>query len=92
MFAQAPQVAADAEALLVDECWAEPEPVAPEVTPTAMTSGDARGDGGEVQRSLFSWAEFMAEGEVKPQPHRDEAPTLSLSSGHSRMRDHGAVS
>ena len=44
-------------------------------------SGD---DAREPQRSLFSWAEFMAgEPDEPPREHRDEAPTLSCSSGRS---------
>ena len=85
VFAQAQQVAAEAEALLVDEGWhaPEPEPVAAE--PVAVGAGaDAllEDKAPERQRSLFSWAEFMAgEPDEPEQPRgrrRHEAPTLSL--------------
>ncbi len=79
VFAQAQQVAAEAEALLVDTEWAAPEPVAVEAVPVPAGAGEPR-DVGERQRSLFSWAEFMAgEQDEPPNPRRrDEAPTLSL--------------
>ena len=73
VFAQAQQVAAEAEALLVDGGWAAPEPVAVEID-------GGRGDAPEPQRSLFSWAEFMAQ-ESPDRPKRcprHETPTLSL--------------
>ena len=78
VFAQAQQVAAEAEALLVDAEWAapEPEPVAAEI----VTAGQDEAD--ESQRSLFSWAEFLADTPEEPGPprgrRRHEAPTLSL--------------
>ena len=75
VFAQAQQVAAEAEALLVDAEWAAPEPVAVEVT-------NNRDQPDEPQRSLFSWAEFLAgEPDETERPRgrrRHEAPTLSL--------------
>ena len=80
VFEQAQQVATEAEALLVDEEWHAPEPVA--VGVTAATESGADDDTPEPQRSLFSWAEFMAEEPEEPPPprgrRRDEAPTLSL--------------
>ena len=81
VFAQAQQVAAEAEALLVDEDWAahEPEPV---VVETAVAVDPVADDATEPQRSLSSWAEFMAgepEEQERPRGHRrNEAPTLSL--------------
>ena len=79
VFAQAQQVAADAEALLVDVEWAAPEPVAAEVVAVEAGADAGRDDAPEPQRTLFSWAEFMAEDQVEPRPRRrDEAPTLSL--------------
>ena len=79
VFAQAQQVAADAEALLVDAEWAAPEPVAAEAVVVPADAGELRDDAREPQRSLFSWAEFMAEDQVEPRRRRrDEAPTLSL--------------
>ena len=73
VFAQAQQVAADAEALLVDGEWAAPAPVAAEAVSVGAGACDRR------QRSLFSWAEFMAgePGEPKRR-NKHEAPTLSL--------------
>ena len=86
VFEQARQVAAEAEALLVDEGWhaPEPEPVTIEAEAVAVGAGaDALLEkDGAPRRSLFSWAEFMA-GESRGEPpkkprRRDEAPTLSL--------------
>ncbi|MDE2934592.1 MAG: hypothetical protein OXS47_12115 [Chloroflexota bacterium] len=82
VFAQAQQVAAEAEALLVDEGWRalESDPVAVGATAAAESTADAVDP--EPQRSLFSWAEFLADtAEEEPPPRgrrRDEAPTLSL--------------
>ncbi len=81
VFEQARQVAAAAEALLVDEGWHAPEPTIVEAGAVAVAS-EAEGrreDAGEPQRTLFSWAEFMAgEPEESSRKRRDEAPTLSL--------------
>ena len=84
VFEQARQVAAEAEALLVDEGWRAPEPepaiVEAEIVAVGAAAGDSRDDAPEPQRTLFSWAEFMA-GEQEEPPkrrRRDEAPTLSL--------------
>ena len=66
VFAQAQQVAAEAEALLVDAEWAAPVPV---VVDTIADQDDAP----EPQRTLFSWAEFMAEEPAKP-PRRNPRP------------------
>jgi len=84
VFEQAQQVAAEAEALLVDGEWRapEPEPVPVGAEPVAAGAGaDARRDNvPERQRTLFSWAEFMAGEDDEPPKRRgrDEAPTLSL--------------
>ena len=79
VFAQAQQVAAEAEALLVDGEWAAPEPAAVETVTVAAYADEPRDDAGERLRSLFSWAEFMAEEPAEPKClRRDEAPTLSL--------------
>ena len=75
VFAEAQQVAAEAEALLVDSEWRgpEPEPVVVEVATAAANEPQG------PQRSLFSWAEFLAEEPPPPRGRRrDEAPTLSL--------------
>ena len=81
VFVQAQQVAAEAEALLVDEGWHAPEPAVVAAEAVAVASG-GREEVPERQRTLFSWAEFMAgEPEELAQPRgrrRDEAPTLSL--------------
>ena len=72
VFAQAQQVAADAEALLVDAEWAAPEPM-------AVVVHASQDDAPETQRSLFSWEEFMAEEPERSTRRRaDEAPTLAL--------------
>ena len=84
VFEQAQQVAAEAEALLVDEGWhaPAPEPVAVEVeaAPVGVSPDDRHEDAREQKRTLFSWAEFLAGEPDEPEPRkrRDEAPTLSL--------------
>ena len=78
VFAQAQQLAAEAEALLVDDEWASSAPV---VVGTAMVSERAANAvDPEPQRSLFSWAEFLADTPQEPPRgrRRHEAPTLSL--------------
>ena len=85
VFAQAQQVAADAEALLVDAEWRAPEPVVVEV----HASGDGRSalpvgceaedEAPERQRSLFSWAEFMAEEPAEPKRRRRKPEPASIS-------------
>ena len=84
VFEQARQVAAEAEALLVDAEWDAPEPavVAAETVAVASEGREADADAPERQRSLFSWAEFLADTPEESLPprgrRRDEAPTLSL--------------
>ena len=85
VFAEAQQVAAEAEALLVDDGWHEPEPEPLAIAVSGnghAPQGDGDGDGDdapEPQRTLFSWAEFMATEPAEPKHRRrDEAPTLSL--------------
>ena len=82
VFAQAQQVAAEAEVLLVDEGWHAPEP---EPVPATVAAAEPVPDdeAGEPQRPLFSWAEFMAEKPDEPANarRRNEAPTLSLRVG-----------
>ena len=78
VFAQAQQVAAEAEALLVDDGW-RPEPASAEVAAVGAGADERRDDVGEPQRTLFSWAEFMAEEPEQPKRRRrHDAPTLSL--------------
>ena len=79
IFAQAQQVAADAESLLVDESWrpVEPTPEAPtiielpkvEVEPAVAVIPCGHHTGVvPQQRDLFSWAEFLAD---KPTPTKN---------------------
>jgi len=92
VFEQARQVAAEAEALLVDEGWhaPEPEPVAVATEGGADPVGD---EAPERQRTLFSWAEFMAgEPDEPPKPRwRDEAPMLSLFEWALEREQEGAL-
>ena len=91
IFAQAQQVAADAESLLVDDSWrpVERTPEAPSIIelPTAKTEpavavvpcGHHKGVAPQ-QRDLFSWAEFLSD-EPTPTKHRlqkQAQPTASL--------------
>ncbi|MYH48311.1 MAG: hypothetical protein F4081_02355 [Dehalococcoidia bacterium] len=79
VFEQARQVAAEAEALLVDEDWHAPEPDPVAVAATAAAESDVDPVDAGPQRTLFSWAEFMAQEQPEPKrPRRREAPTLSL--------------
>ena len=79
VFAQAQQVAADAEALLVDGDWRAPEPIVEEASAVKASAHGGRESAGEPQRTLFSWAEFMAEEPAEPNRRGEgEAPTLSL--------------
>ena len=91
VFAQAQRVAAEAEALLVDADWRapEPEPMAAATATGAVADDEAQ----EPQRSLFSWAEFMAEEpEEPPKPRRrHEAPTLSLFEWALEQEQEGAL-
>ena len=50
------------------------------MTAEVVVAADERhAEARERQRTLFSWAEFMAEEQVEPRRRRrDEAPTLSL--------------
>ena len=79
VFEQARQVAAEAEALLVDAEWAASEPEAM-IAAAAESVPDVVEP--EPQRSLFSWAEFLADRPEEALPprgrRRHEAPTLSL--------------
>ena len=86
VFAQAQQVAAEAEALLVDADWAAPEPVVVEVHAngnghTAIPVGGSAHDDEppEQQRSLFSWAEFMAEKPEQPKRSGRKPAPASVS-------------
>ena len=92
VFTQAQQVAAEAEALLVDDEWAAPETVAVENVTVGADADEPRDDAGERQRSLFSWAEFMAgEPPEPPRRRRDEAPTLSLFEWALEQEQEGAL-
>ena len=81
IFAQARDAEASAEEFLVDDDWnvveAEPESV-------GVNGNGANGNGHydeaeEPQRSLFSWAEFMAEEPVKPKGRNGKPKPASLS-------------
>ena len=88
IFAQAQQVAADAEALLVDDSW---RPVEPAIEPTitadvepapvlAVIPCEHHTGNAPEQRDLFSWAEFLSD---EPQPTKRRArkqaqPSTSL--------------
>ena len=63
-FGQAQQVAAEAETLLVDGDWRAPEPVVAEAVTVGAGADERRDEVGGPQRTLFSWAEFIAEGQV----------------------------
>ena len=94
VFEQARQVAAEAEALLVDEGWQGPEPVAAVVT-VGVAADDTVEDDGAPQRSLFSWVEFLADTPDEPPPPRGrrshEAPTLSLFQWALEQEQEGAL-
>ena len=95
VFEQARQVAAEAEALLVDEGWHAPEPVTVEVEAVVVAGDrdDLLEEASERQRTLFSWAEFMADaGTQPPRPRaRREAPTLSLFEWALEREQEGAL-
>ena len=95
VFEQARQVAAEAEALLVDEGWhaPEPEPVAAEPVAVRTAADDLIEEDGAPQRTLFSWAEFMAGEPDEPaeRQRRDEAPTLSLFEWALEREQEGAL-
>ena len=91
VFAQARQAEAISEELLVDEGWhaveVEPEIVEAHRNGTNGTSAaievvSANGHNGEapeMQQSLFSWAEFMAETPQKPKKNgKEKSRTLSM--------------
>jgi len=95
VFAQAQQVAAEAEALLVDQGWREPEPE-PVAVGGAVAIEAVTGEGPqEPQRSLFSWREFLADTPEEPLlprgRRRDEAPTLSLFEWARDREQEGAL-
>ncbi len=85
VFAQAQQVAAEAEALLVNAEWRPAEPVVVEVHAngngrTAVpVGGEAEDETPERQRSLFSWAEFMAEEPAEPKRRSRRPAPASIS-------------
>ena len=77
--AQAQQVAAQAEELLVDAEWRAPEPVPSEVPAAGVDEAGHRDEADEPQRSLFSWAEFMAEEPVQPKGRSRKPQPASTS-------------
>ena len=78
VFAQAQQVAAEAEALLVDDGWGTTELVAAEIGSVGADADDGCDEASEQQRSLFSWAEFMAEEPERTRRRRPEPASISL--------------
>ena len=94
VFEQARQVAGEAEALLVDAEWAAPQPVIVE-TQAVVVADDAderREEASGPQRTLFSWAEFMADTEPEPKrQRRREAPTRSLFEWALEREQEGAL-
>ena len=80
VFAQAQQLAAEAEALLVDAEWRAPEPVVVEVLSRGADPSAHREEEPEPQRSLFSWAEFMAgeAGEARRRRRKPAPASVSL--------------
>ena len=78
VFAQTQQVAAEAEALLVDDEWPAAEPVTAEVVGVGADPEGQHDEAPEPRRTLVSWAEFMAEPAEPKCRRREEAPTLSL--------------
>jgi len=94
VFEQARQVAAEAEALLVDEAWHAPEPAVVEAAAVVAGAGadEPRDNAPERQRTLFSWAEFMAQESPEPKPRRRrEALTLSLFEWALEQEQEGAL-
>ena len=79
VFVQAQQVAADAEGLLVDAEWRLPEPATAEVVVVPADAGEPRNDAREPQRTLFSWAEFMAERPEQPKRRNRRPSPASIS-------------
>ena len=90
IFQQAQQVAAEADALLVDADWQRPAPE-PDTAVPALPSGSEEpatelvpcgGHHGlpETRQQLFSWAEFLADGPEQPKPRgrlpRPSGPSL----------------
>ena len=77
VFAEAQQVAADAEALLVDEGWHAPGPVATDAVAVGAGTDDGRDDAGEAQRTLCSWAEW-------PGNRQNRSPGVGMKLRRSR--------
>ena len=91
IFAQAQQVAADAEALLVDDSWRRVEPTPePLALPVGTTVGaeptvavipcEHHTGNAPEQRDLFSWAEFLADEPTPTKRHtrKQAQPSTSL--------------
>ena len=70
-------VAGEEDGGSVESVFAQAQQVAADAV--GVDKGNRRDDASESQRTLFSWAEFMAEEPGEPKHRRrDEAPTLSL--------------
>ena len=65
----------------------------PEAVTVGTGAGSGRTDAREQQRTLFSWAEFMAEEQDEPpkRRRRDETPTLSLFEWAFEQEREGAL-
>ena len=95
-FAQARAAETESESYLVDEGWKAPDPITPsivEVHPAAETeyplqaAANAEPGGEEPQRSLFSWAEFIAEPVQSRRRNGSPSPQASrCSSGRCSRR------
>ena len=83
VFVEEQQVAAEAEALLVDDGWklvnVEPEAVAVHANGNESNGHGSNGIGQSVERTLFSWAEFMAEQPEQPRRRGRKAEAASPS-------------
>ena len=80
VFAQARDAESDAEEYLVDDGWklVEVEPEAVEVHGNGANGNGHHDEAPEPQRTLFSWAEFMAEEPVKPKGRKPQPAPPSL--------------
>ena len=90
VFAQARDAESEAEELLVDENWRPVEVngnghleglgLSVDLVPINGHNGNGRhGDADEPQKSLFSWAEFMAAEQARPKRRRSKPQPASMS-------------
>ncbi len=94
VFAQAQQVAAEAETLLVDAEWAASGRVV--VGAAGMGEAPTAGEAPQSQRSMFSWAEFLSEEPEQPSGRQlkrpDLPPLFELALSLERERERQLVS